>query len=343
MRGEHRGGHHISAVVDHFLPAGRADAGCCPAPAGAQPPYRFAVAAPERGLLAAFACARLALASLPSGGGPSPVRVRIEEWHRQPWSAAPFLGGADTERLLSLFESRALPAAGVPRRLGGIELAAPGSAGAAGGPDDRGGTTVTWLNIGRLSAGSLAALEAARARSGGPALAPPLDGLIWCLTAAETRRMDGAYRLGRLLAALAPAQAKLLLFSADWAGPGGAGAEVREGAGAGATAAGSGPGEGGRSAAERPGSCAAWTAAAAGDRPLELVSVGGGPEWMESAVAEPAAARDRLFRRVVTSLELGAAALRRAAGRMVSEATASAGPDAAASPGVPEAGREACT
>jgi hypothetical protein len=297
-------GHHIREVIDYFLSDEEATVGLRARPAEGTC-YRFGVTAPGRGWLSAFACAHLARASLPLPGKRAAVRVRVEERHDQPWSVEPFLGGTRAEHLGSLFRGGGGRAVSAAFRIPvGIELGA-GERGAHGADfrDSGGGTVVTWLHLGRFPAAA-----GGRPAAGGGELSPaaPLpravDGLVWCATAAEATGMRGAYELGAALATVAPAQLKLLLFSAAWAGPAGprdgrtppSGDGLREGTGSVDVAR-----------------CAALARAAAGDIPLEVIPVDGGPEWLVDEQGEAAAGCDRLFRRLVASLEQGAASLRR--------------------------------
>lgn len=205
--------HDIRTVVDHFLepavaPAERAR--------GGTRAYRFAVAAAAHGFLAAWTAAGLARASLLLGGGgarQSPMRVTLEEWHRQAWAAAPFLGGGDRERLRTLFRPEAFGhAEGDARRwLGGVEVVPPRFIGRSGGGEP--GAVCAWINLGGVAGRSLAALEAAHAWDGGSLFDGGLDGLVWCVRAEEAGALGTAYGLGRLAAALRPRQLKLLVYA----------------------------------------------------------------------------------------------------------------------------------
>jgi len=208
--------HHIRAVADHFLAPPRV--ATCPAsgrdaPGGAPRRFRFAVAAADSGALAAWLCARLAAASLrlPMAPGAAPAHVTLEEWHRQPWSAGPFLGGSDREHLAQLFRPPRFGARpeGTRRWACGVELSPPRLNG--GADPDRGAIGLAWLNLGRLTAGILEALEALHGWDGGAPLAEGLDGLVWCRDAVRGARLRDAYRLGRLIAAMGPRQVRLVV------------------------------------------------------------------------------------------------------------------------------------
>ncbi|MHB8079374.1 MAG: hypothetical protein ACYDIE_08980 [Candidatus Krumholzibacteriia bacterium] len=207
--------HHIRAVVDHFLDPPCPPAACVPAGTRA---YRFAVAADGHAFLSAWTAAGLARASLLPGGagaGPGRLRVTLEEWHRQAWAAAPFLGGGDRERLRALFRPEAFGQAERESRcwLGGVELVPPRFAGRS--PASEVGPVCAWINLGGLAGRSLAALEAAHAWDGGSLFDDGVDGLVWCVRAEEAGTLGGAYVLGRLAAALRPRQLKILVYADD--------------------------------------------------------------------------------------------------------------------------------
>jgi hypothetical protein len=205
--------HHIRAVVDRFLdspvePVERA-------PAGTRA-YRFAVAAAGHGFLAAWTAAGLARSSLLLGGNGArqgQIRVTLEEWHRQAWAAAPFLGGSDRERLRMLFRPAAFGQAERDTRcwMGGVEVVSPRFTGRS--PGEEAGPVCAWINLGGLAGRSLAALEAAHAWDGGSLFDEGVDGLVWCVRAEEAGTLGTAYGLGRLAAALKPRQLKVLVYS----------------------------------------------------------------------------------------------------------------------------------
>lgn len=210
--------HHIRAVADLFLDPPAAVVAAAPFRAVADThAYRFAVAAAGHGFLAAWTAAGLARASLALGGPGARtgrMRVTLEEWHRQPWAAEPFLGGGDRERLRALFRPLAFGHAECDARrwLSGVEVVQPRFRGES--PGDEPGAVCAWINLGGLGERSLAALEAARAWDGGTPFGEHLDGLVWCVCADEASGLRTAYSLGRLVAALRPRQLKLLVFSA---------------------------------------------------------------------------------------------------------------------------------
>jgi hypothetical protein len=205
--------HHIRAVVDLFLdppaaPAERATAGTRA--------YRFAVAAAGHGFLAAWTAAGLARSSLLLGGigaRQGRMRVTLEEWHRQAWAAAPFLGGGDRERLRTLFRPAAFGHAECDTRcwMGGVEVVPPRFTGRS--PGEEAGPVCAWINLGGLAGRSLSALEAAHAWDGGSLFDEGVDGLVWCVRAEEAGTLGTAYCLGRLAAALKPRQLKVLVYS----------------------------------------------------------------------------------------------------------------------------------
>lgn len=207
------GRHHIGAVVGHFLAdarGGRARAGAGPAAAGF---YRFAVGSPDSGRLAAWTAARLALAAAGRGGwgretapaATGPLRVTLQEWHRQPWTAASLLGGDDAAHLRSLFRPALSPADRPPLEVCAGQDAAPASAAGA----------VAWLNLGRVDAAVLTDLRDAP---------PAVDGLVWCHYACGGDMLRRFWRLVHLANRLSCVQLKVLRFSppwADWLGEGG--------------------------------------------------------------------------------------------------------------------------
>lgn len=205
--------HHIRGVADFFLGPPGATAERAPAGAGA---YRFAVAAAGHGFLAAWTAAGLARTSLLLGGTgvrPGGMRVTLEEWHRQAWAAAPFLGGGDRERLRSLFRPEAFGQAKRDTRcwLGGVEVVPPRFTGRFSG--EEAGPVCAWINLGGLAGRSLSALEAAHAWDGASLFDDGVDGLVWCVRAEEAGTLGTAYGLGRLAAALRPRQLKILVYS----------------------------------------------------------------------------------------------------------------------------------
>ncbi len=205
--------HHIRAVVDLFLdpPVPLAERASAVTRA-----YRFAVAAAGHGFLAAWTAAGLARSSLLLGGTAAPqgrMRVTLEEWHRQAWAAAPFLGGGDRERLRTLFRPAAFGHAERDTRcwMGGVEVVPPRFTGRSPGEDA--GPVCAWINLGGLVGRSLSALEAAHAWDGGSLFDEGVDGLVWCVRAEEAGTLGTAYCLGRLAAALKPRQLKVLVYS----------------------------------------------------------------------------------------------------------------------------------
>jgi hypothetical protein len=205
--------HHIRAVVDLFLdpPATPAER----SPSGTRA-YRFAVAAAGHGFLAAWTAAGLARSSLLLGGTGARqgrMRVTLEEWHRQAWAAAPFLGGGDRERLRTLFRPAAFGHAERDTRcwMGGVEVVPPRFTGRSFG--EEAGPMCAWMNLGGLAGRSLLALEAAHAWDGGSLFDEGVDGLVWCVRADEAGTLGTAYGLGRLAAALKPRQLKVLVYT----------------------------------------------------------------------------------------------------------------------------------
>lgn len=219
--------HHIRAVVDLFLDPPTVAA--VRAPAGTRA-YRFAVAAAGHGFLAAWTAAGLARTSLLLGGTGARqgrMRVTLEEWHRQAWAAAPFLGGGDRERLRALFRPEAFGHAERDARcwLGGVEVVPPRYTGRS--PVEEAGPVCAWINLGGLAGRSLSALEAAHAWDGGSLFDDGVDGLVWCVRTEEAGTLGAAYSLGRLAAALRPRQLKVLVYS-DGSGSAGGMAAPRD-------------------------------------------------------------------------------------------------------------------
>ena len=205
--------HHIRGVVDFFLDSPGATMERAPAGKGA---YRFAVAAAGHGFLAAWTAAGLARTSLLLGGTGAPqgrMRVTLEEWHRQAWAAAPFLGDDNRERLRTLFRPEAFGHARRDTRcwLGGVEVVSPRFIGRFS--VEEAGPVCAWINLGGLAGQALSALEAAHAWDGGSLFDDGVDGLVWCVRAEEAGTLGTAYSLGRLAAALRPRQLKILVYS----------------------------------------------------------------------------------------------------------------------------------
>lgn len=292
---------HIRSVADHFLGAGPPGLSPASAPEPASPAlrraaagggaepgrgYSFAVAAASDGRLAARVAAGLARCTLPGEGGgraaaPGPsLSVWLEDRHSGSWAA----GHA------WLVGESPLPAA-PPLEQGGAVRAAAALA-------------VRWLNLGCADEAALSCWEQAApgAKDGGGG-----DGLVWCLRAAEAGRLAAAYRLGRLLQALAPVQLKLLVFP---------GPRLADGPSLGEAAVVGGPSAGELDAAVRlareravpivPAGCV-WEALAAPETRGEREgAVPPGP-----SEAGPIVAARRAYAALVASLEQGAAARRR--------------------------------
>lgn len=317
---------HIRSVAEHFLGAGPPGLSSAPA-AGPAPPaaraeadggaalgrgYSFGVAAASDGWLAARVSVGLARCTLPGAGGgravaPGPfLQVWLDDRHSGPWLAWPLLGqgsgvrqppqgGPEPGRALAagragLVGESPLPAA-PPAARGGPGRAAPAVA-------------VRWLNLGCVDEAALGRWERA---APGPAGGDGGDGLVWCLRAAEAGRLAAAYRLGRLLQALAPAQLKLLVFPdvrlADGPPPGGEAAARAPDAAELETAVCLARA---RAAPVVPAGCV-WEALAAplarcGDDGAGLAGPG---------EAGPGAAGRRIYAPLAASLEQGAAARRR--------------------------------
>lgn len=313
---------HIRSVADHFL--GPSPAQPRPAPAaepgrGGEPArsYSFAVAAAGDGRLAAQVAAGLAWCTLPgkgggraAAGGPG-LRVWLEDRHAGPWAAWTFLAAESGGRWSSRRgpELDRGPAAGRAGLVGESSLPAASPAAWGGADPVAAAVAVQWLNLGCVDGPALSRWETAGPSPGAAAGGAGAggDGLVWCLRAAEAGRLAAAYRLGRLLQALAPTQLKLLVFPSVRSDNGAPADEAAAGAASAAALNAAVRLARARAAPVVPAGCV-WEALAA------LETWGGGGEAIPGGAftARPVGIARRVYAPLVASLEQGAATRRRA-------------------------------